>query len=220
MPRPISMPRIIDATSTQLAYAFNQKKMKASMTTGVLPEYRSAFLKYVDSIADADAGLPGHKKYAHLYELRHEGDSRYRLFATAFRDGSFLVYLKEAKLLNPLTDWQKQYYKGKHSDNRFIWPERPFVVEQGIDFTIRPVVSKKLVLGTNLDGSYKTPGTPPTILMSARQEYSKKPSKNAMAEAMTEFAQTYGAKLVLSKIKIYVGKTLVDTQKVARAAYV
>ncbi len=220
MPSPKSMVNVINAVSRELSYQLNQTKLKKQLTEDTLPEFRSAFLKMMDGWASAEVGEKGYKTFAHLYELGHEGNPNQRLFSTAFTNGNFAVYLKEAKLHNPLTDWQREYYGLTAIKSKYIWPKRPFVVEEGLDFTIWPDQAPRLVLGTELDGSYKQPGTKPIIMDYVNQEYSTKPSKNAMAKALDTFASTYGARILIKRTKVEIDKVLTKTMEAARLAYI
>lgn len=81
----------------------------------------------------------------HLYELRHRGQARYRLFKMIRREGNVSVVLRPAKMLVPLSDLQKEPGpKGRRVTKRYRFPARPWVYEYGKKVTIKRRGSKRM----------------------------------------------------------------------------
>lgn len=217
---PLAMASVIEWSSRSVVQELSSAELKTYLVTKTLPQYRSEFLKYVDTMAKNEADSFEYRKYAHLYELQgHEGDPRYRTFTTAFSNigyagSSFRVAVKEARLMTPITSWQRDAGIKK----RHYFKNRPYVVESGERITIWPK-KKWLIPGPQKNPRYW--GMPYKFIVPVTIDYSesKYKGKHALQNALIDFSHTLGIKIVHDAMRTKSTYALLQARRAARMGY-
>lgn len=213
---------ITKAATDQLKITITEKNISYAFHGEAMQNIRAGYIQYVNAMAQAEKGGMGFQKFAHLYELEHEGEDEYRLFDVMARKSakrpSLNIFVRRARMVTPLTDWQKraQDYTGVPF-SRHTFYNRPLVVEEGRTVDIIPTKHH----GFLIPGEQKKPRYADLrfkFMNPVHIDYSEYLSYHALEKSMIEFSKLYSSRIVhgwgTKYVKANIKKAIID----ARAA--
>jgi hypothetical protein len=181
--------------SKQYQYNFGEEGERYVRNMAAEKVVRS-FPRGIDALA---AGTDGNLD--HIYELRHAGSPRHRLFKMIRKEGRISIILKPAKMVVPLSDTQKKPGPtGRTVTKRYRFPARPWIYEYHRAVVIKRKPGTKWMWTTRTDPREGPPPimgpvrvVPPLRYKSAFSKatkiYLKQEGKMIMSEAARKYAK-------------------------------